>query len=177
MNEKLDPKELKILSDILALVLEEQSGQSASALETLKKRAKKNAITGGALKNLFSSIVNSPPTKQPRQSKTQKTNDLAELIKARSQINDLTQSINRLDATVRGLRRSNESLRSELTLTQRSRAELQSALYCAESKSPYRTILITVSFICGLFVGIAGTMVVHTLNPSPNLPNNTIYLR
>lgn len=48
-----DPKELKILSDILALVLEDQPGQSATALEAIKNRARRNNMTGGALKTCF----------------------------------------------------------------------------------------------------------------------------
>lgn len=176
MNNQIDPKELKILSDILALVLEEETGQSTNALEAIKKRAKKNTITGGALKNLFQSIANNPPkTERPTRSKKTSTSS-ADLIKARSQISELTQDINHLDSVIRNLRRQNESLRSELLLTQKSRAEIQTALYTAEAKSPFRMILIVISLICGLFCGIAGTVLVHTLYSSPT-SNNTIYLR
>lgn len=61
----IDPKELKILSDILALVLEDQPGQSATALEALRNRAKRNATTGGALKNLFQTIAEDPEKQRP----------------------------------------------------------------------------------------------------------------
>jgi hypothetical protein len=53
MPEQPDPKEIKLLADILALVLEDQPGQSTSALETIRRRAQASRITGGALKNLF----------------------------------------------------------------------------------------------------------------------------
>ncbi|WP_279379564.1 hypothetical protein [Asaia prunellae] len=43
MSGSFDPKELKVLSDILALVLEEQEGQSVAALNALRSRAKKAA--------------------------------------------------------------------------------------------------------------------------------------
>jgi hypothetical protein len=53
MQDQPDSKEIKLLSDILALVLEEQVGQSASALEAIRRRAQADRVTGGALKNLF----------------------------------------------------------------------------------------------------------------------------
>lgn len=56
MSSPIDPKELKTLSDILALVLEEQSGESAAALEALRRRARHDHVTGGALKNLFREV-------------------------------------------------------------------------------------------------------------------------
>ncbi|CAI3937045.1 MULTISPECIES: hypothetical protein [Commensalibacter] len=176
MNQKIDPKELKVLSDILALVLEDQPGQSANALEAIKKRAKKNATTGGALKNLFTNIVNNPPPRKTSNSQSKKSNDSADLIKARSQISDLTHSINQLDSAIRNLRRQNEALRSELLLTQRSRAEMQSALSVVQEKSPFKTVLVIVSLLCGLFFGIAGTAVVNTAFNQPHQPDNTIYL-
>lgn len=176
MNEKLDPKELKILADILALVLEDESGQSANALEAIKKRAKKNTVTGGALKNLFYSVANNPPKKESSSSRSRKSNNSSEdLIKARSQIAILTQDINRLDMLVRNLRMQNESLRSELLLTQQSRAEMQSLLYTTQANAPFRKILVILSFFCGLFIGIASTVTIHSFS-SPSPPNNTIYL-
>ncbi|MDI2090620.1 hypothetical protein [Commensalibacter oyaizuii] len=177
MNEKIDPKELKVLADILALVLEDQPGQSLNALETIKKRAKRNTVTGGALKNLFTSIANSPPKNNTTNFYSNPGNDSAELRKARSRITELTHSINRLDATIKSLRRNNESLRSELRLTQESRAEIQSALHASEAKSPFKATVIIVSLLCGLFCGIAGTAVVHSLTAKPPLPDNTIYLQ
>ncbi|EHD14306.1 hypothetical protein CIN_02380 [Commensalibacter intestini A911] len=177
MNQKLDPKELKVLADILALVLEDQPGQSANALEAIKKRAKKNGTTGGALKNLFTNIANNPPT-QSRASSTQsrKANNSEDLLKARSQISNLTQSINQLDASLRNLRRQNEALRSELLLTQRSRAEMQASLSAAAEKFPFRNIIILVALLCGLFCGIAGALVITNLTSTAHLPDNTIYL-
>lgn len=177
MNEKLDPKELKILADILALVLEDETGQSANALEAIKKRAKKNTVTGGALKNLFYSVANNPPKKENNSSSRTRKNSTPsdDLIKARSQITTLTQDINRLDTLVRSLRIQNESLRSELLLTQQSRAEIQSLLYTTQAKAPFKTILIILFFFCGLFIGITGTVTLHSLS-STSHPNNAIYL-
>ena len=53
MSDRPDPKEIKLLADILALVLEDQAGQSSSALDAIRRRAAANRVTGGAIKNLF----------------------------------------------------------------------------------------------------------------------------
>lgn len=177
MTENIDKKELKILADILALVLENEPGQSANALETLKKRAKKNMVTGGTIKNIFYSIAENPPkpeTKPSSRSRKSTTNN-ADLIKARSQITSLTQDINRLDTVIRSLRVQNESLRSELLLTQQSRAEIQSVLYSNQAKEPFKKILGIIFFICGLLIGIATTAIYHSVSSTPP-PNNSIYL-
>lgn len=57
--EQLDAREIKVLADILALVLQDDAGPSAAALETLRRKARQNRITGGALKNLFQSLSQS----------------------------------------------------------------------------------------------------------------------
>jgi len=56
----LDPKEAKILGDILALTLDDQPGPALAALQKIQQRARQNGITGGALKNIFSRIVGEP---------------------------------------------------------------------------------------------------------------------
>ncbi len=55
-----DPREAKIFADILALVLQDEPGPSAVALDTLRRKAQQNRVTGGALKNLFQSITGKP---------------------------------------------------------------------------------------------------------------------
>lgn len=178
MNEKLDPKELKILADILALVLEDEKGQSVNALEAIKKRAKKNGITGGSLKNLFYSVAQNPPKPENTSTARSRKNTNAssdDLLKARSQITTLTQDINRLDMLVRNLRMQKESLQSELLLTRQSRSEIQAALHITESKASLKTVLIIISFFCGLLIGVMSAI---TFNPfhSHSPSNNTIYL-
>jgi TonB family protein len=61
MNEKLDPKEAKILADILALTLDEQPGASMTALQKIQQRARQDGITGGALKNIFTRVASDMP--------------------------------------------------------------------------------------------------------------------
>jgi hypothetical protein len=56
MNPRLDEKRLKTLSDILALVLVDQPGESAAALEAVRRKAQQDGITGGALKDIFQQV-------------------------------------------------------------------------------------------------------------------------
>jgi TonB family protein len=66
MNEKLDPKEAKILADILALTLDDQPGASLTALQKIQQRARQDGITGGALKNIFSRVASDLPRQGER---------------------------------------------------------------------------------------------------------------
>ncbi|MBV9755956.1 MAG: hypothetical protein JO047_02790 [Alphaproteobacteria bacterium] len=65
-HETLDPHEVKVLADILALVLEDQPPAAAVALETVRRKARQHRITGGALKNLFQAIAASPMAESGR---------------------------------------------------------------------------------------------------------------
>ncbi len=140
----IDPKELKTLSDILALVLEEQPGQSASALEALRVRARRSGITGGALKNLFVSIANDPPP--PSRSGARATAArpdgtgpttrarggkaaIAEIQAAHVRIAQLAADVRSLDLQLRSAQAANESLRAELEATRQARADAQSSLH------------------------------------------------
>ncbi|WP_242403354.1 hypothetical protein [Asaia platycodi] len=103
MSGSFDPKELKVLSDILALVLEEQEGQSVAALSALRSRAKKSGMTGGALKNLFVAIAPNPPARaKPRATRTTKTTEnSADTLAARQQIVTLTNNLRQMDLELR----------------------------------------------------------------------------
>lgn len=60
MADAIDPKGLKTLSDILALVLEDQPGGSEAALAAVRRRARQNGVTGGALKEMFQRLHEHP---------------------------------------------------------------------------------------------------------------------
>nr|WP_321983722.1 hypothetical protein [uncultured Lichenicoccus sp.] len=172
MSPAIDPKELKTLSDILALVLEDQPGQSASALEAIRSRARKNAVTGGALKNLFVAIAPNPPaqaaaTKAPRARATKASASGTEMQAARTRISQLTADLNRLDLELREAASRNESMRAELNLTRRARAEAQQAMLQANAEhSRPRVLLLVLTLVCGILVGIAGSAVVADLMPA-----------
>lgn len=177
MSDGFDPKELKILSDILALVLEDQPGQSETALATIRARAQRNQVTGGALKNLFTAIAPNPPkraasTPRPRATKAA----AADIQLERQRVRDLADNLNRLDIELRNARAANASLKAELFLTQQARAETQSQLVAAQSTQHTRFGLIGIIFLIGCIAGVAGDEVFHTLMPPKQHVSNAIYL-
>ncbi|MCE2577141.1 hypothetical protein [Gluconacetobacter entanii] len=179
MSDSLDPKELKILSDILALVLEDNPGQSESALSAIRARARKNQTTGGALKNLFTAIAPNPPPRaaaKPRAPRGGRTSAAAarEIKDAHSRISEMADSIRRLDDELRNSRRINDKLQDELLLTQQARAETQTALAQIQARlaatgtraTPRRTTLM-LALAIGTLAGIAVTELFHALDSSP----------
>ncbi|GAN67979.1 hypothetical protein [Acetobacter orleanensis] len=162
---RMDQREIKILSDILALVLEEQSGQSETALEAIKSRARRDGITGGALKNLFQSLAphvdaqNTPRTAA----------DIAEIRTLentvhtlRIQLHDRGEILNRMEHNLRIVRGNNENLKSQLHVAQTAYAEANHKLGMKMMDSSYpRLMIISVAVIAGLLAGIAGTQLFH----------------
>ncbi|MBB2177086.1 hypothetical protein [Gluconacetobacter johannae] len=173
MSNAFDPKELKILSDILALVLEDQPGQSANALEAIRNRARRNAVTGGALKNLFTAIAPNPPPRaqpRPRASRAGAGAGAAEMQVARARIAQLTESLNKLDLDLRSARARTEELRSQLYLTQQARAETQAALSVMQARPAKRRPVIVLAVTVGALAGIAGTSLYHAFDtPAPGI--------
>ncbi|MBV1834697.1 hypothetical protein [Novacetimonas pomaceti] len=177
MSDSLDPKELKILSDILALVLEDHAGQSENALAAIRARARKNQVTGGALKNLFQAIAPNPPKRpapKPRAPRGGRTSAAAarEIQDSHARISELTDSIRKLDLALRDSRASNDALRFELYQTQQARAETQAALSqiqahpVASARTGRRSTLM-LALTIGTLAGIAMTELFHTLDSSP----------
>jgi hypothetical protein len=52
-TDTIDPRAVKIMSDILALTIDEQDGVALSALSRIRRRARESAVTGGGLKETF----------------------------------------------------------------------------------------------------------------------------
>ncbi|AOX20214.1 hypothetical protein [Kozakia baliensis] len=177
MNEKLDPKELKVLSDILALVLEDQAGQASTALDAIRARAKRNNVTGGALKNLFVAIAPEPPQKARTRTRTRSTasNNTAESIESRQRITTLTNDLRQLDLELRTSRARVDALRTELHQTQQSRAELQTLLHHQKGRRSTRMSVLWWAFGVGALIGIAGTQFAHSILDIPH-PDNAVFL-
>ncbi len=181
MREQLDPKELKTLSDILALVLEDQPGQAASALEAVRARARRNGVTGGALKNLFVAIAPNPPARSAPRPRTPRgasagaagatPGSATELQASRARISHLSAEVSRLDLDLRGAHARVEALRSELHLTRQARAEAQQALLATQHAAP-RKIMLLVTALCGLLIGIAGTSAVMSFMRTEAMDNS-----
>ncbi|MCQ9156082.1 hypothetical protein [Acidomonas methanolica] len=176
MSDNIDPKELKILSDILALVLDEQAGQAVNALEAVRNRARRNAVTAGALKNLFVAIAPNPPRARATRTRAASGAAARETQDSRQRIMTLTEDLRRLDLDLRTSRARVEQLRTELHLTQAARAEIQTQLANARAMNrPLRMSVIWLACLVGLLLGIAGTQFVHTLLDAPPV-DKSIYL-
>lgn len=124
--EELEPREVKVLADILALVLEDQPGSSAVALETLRRKARQSRVTGGALKNLFQSIAAHPPEKAVGRTASRPIPDTPEGMQA---------SIERLRATNRTLERALAAANGEAARVQADLAHLQMRLVESQQHS------------------------------------------
>lgn len=163
-----DPKELKILSDILALVLEDQPGQSATALETIKNRARKNKITGGALKNLFQAIAPDPSQARPKRSTSRaRTSTIPD--EYRTQLRQMAESITRLDTDLRASRTQNDQLRLQLQKAAQEQNNAQNLLADQMTRIRYPSLpMILVVLAAGILSGIAGTEVFHLIQHLTN---------
>jgi TonB family protein len=56
-TETIDPRAVKIMSDILALTIDEQDGVAVSAIERIRRQARESAVTGGGLKEVFRRLI------------------------------------------------------------------------------------------------------------------------
>lgn len=159
-SPQLDPRETKILSDILALVLDEQHGASENALNAIKQRATRNSTTGGALKNLFTRLINASadPTHDQRH------------------IAQLTQRLHKAEHDAQHSLRQIETLRTALHNALREQKHLRLAL--SEKSSPFewsKATFLIAAFI-GLLLGIAGAEIVHTFTAAPT-QSRPLYFR
>ncbi len=172
MQPSIDPKELKTLSDILALVLEEQAGQSQSALDALRARAKRSGITGGALKNLFVAIANDPPktrksdgaatTAASRAPRAKPGSAAAEVQAAHVRIAQLAADMRSLDLQLRTANASVAKLEAELDATRQARAHAQASLRRMEtSRHDQRAKAALLGGMAGGVIVLAALLVLH----------------
>ncbi|MXV35010.1 MULTISPECIES: hypothetical protein [unclassified Saccharibacter] len=140
-----DQKDIRLLADILALVLDEEQGQANAALETLRQRARKRKISGGTLKNLFRSLA------EHEQS--------AQAVLARSTTTTVPDS----------LADRHRRLQSEYALLQEENAQLSQYASFHTAQAPLRRAAIVIALVAGLLGGIAGTQLVHTLTAPPRI--------
>ena len=159
MTEQLDPKDVRILSDILALVLDEQPGQAIAALETIRSRAKRHNMTGGALKNLFMSLA-------VDENHMGQAALLERIQRERDQLEKLVQ---KSEIRVR-------ILQSQLSQSQQDSQYLLSEAALGRSQQSWRYAAIGVALFAGLLIGTAATSVVHTMT-TPVRSDRASYLR
>ena len=172
MQPSIDPKELKTLSDILALVLEEQAGQSQSALDALRLRARKSGITGGALKNLFVAIANDPPKGAARKGdvaaaagrapRAKAGSAAAEVQAAHVRIAQLAAETRSLDLQLRTANASVARLEAELDATRQARAHAQASLRRMETaRQDQRGKAALLGGMAGGVIVLAAVLVLH----------------
>lgn len=113
--EQLDAREVKVLADILALVLQDEPGVSSAALETLRRKARQNRMTGGALKNLFQSLAAQAGEARWRQS-------------ASDRPEQMSTSVDRLQAANRTLEKALAAANGEAARLQSELDQVQSTL-------------------------------------------------
>lgn len=162
---QMDPREIKILSDILALVLEDQKGQSETALEAIKARARRDGITGGALKNLFQTLA--PDIERLTAARKAREDTEIRTLEStihtlRIQLHDRGEVLNRMEHNLRIVRGNNENLKSQLHVMQTAHAEARHMLSMKMMENSYpRLMIIFVAVMAGLLAGIAGTQLFH----------------
>jgi len=150
MPETFDPKEIKVLSDILALVLEESPGSAQNALDALRARARRNNLTGGALKNLFTSLATDPMRTGTSAREAQ-----------------LRQTIAQLEGEIRTQQGRIRSLQTTLSRTQMDTYSLQAEIVTNRAQQPWRYVAIAFGLSAGLLLGIAATQLYHSLTDPP----------
>jgi hypothetical protein len=57
MDDPIDPRAAKLLSDLLALTLSDNSAQADTALQAIRRRAARDSVTAGALKQLTQNLL------------------------------------------------------------------------------------------------------------------------
>ncbi|QDH16414.1 hypothetical protein [Swingsia samuiensis] len=159
MANSFDPKELKILSDILALVIEEPKESASNILDTLRLRAKRNSITGGTLKNIFIQLAND----QTRQDFKRQN---AQLI---SRIHKLERELESSKNTLR-------SFQSAFHQSQQKNSSLQNDLLAQRVQRSWRYVTIIIGFAAGLLIGVASTEFYHTLTDKSPV-DRSVYFR
>ncbi|MFT8807497.1 hypothetical protein [Gluconobacter sp.] len=155
-----DPREIKILSDILALVLDEQPGHAASALERIRQMARRDNITGGALKNLFITRIGTVAQKD--------ATDREKILRER--ISSLERRLGQSEADTR-------AAQNRLGRCQMDMAVLQMEIATTRMQKPWRYVTLVFAAGAGLLVGIATTQLYHSLTVTRTSIDRASYLR
>ncbi len=130
----IDPKAAKALADILALVVDENENVARSALSKLRQRAKDDAVTGGALKNLFNAVSGrpaplfSPPPRGPAARYPTTGNAERDLASARETIGELTVRSMELTQELSAARSQVAGLMADMASVRSAQADTQLAL-------------------------------------------------
>lgn len=152
-----DPREAKILADILALVLDEQPGSAANALEALRNRAARDGVTGGALKNVFAALA-------------------AQSGHAERRERELNARLARAEEELRRDRQAIRALQAALARHQHESRMLMGEIAAQRAQRPWRTVALSFGIGAGLLLGVAATQLYHSLMDPPPV-DRARYLR
>lgn len=136
-----DQKDIRLLADILALVLDEEQGQASAALEALRQRARKRKVSGGTLKNLFTKLAEHEQRAQTVLYRSESTTDT--------------------------LADRHRQLQTEYALLQEEYEQTRHYAHMHDAQAPLRRAGVCIALIAGLLLGIAGTQLVHSVTAPP----------
>ncbi|XAO71633.1 MAG: hypothetical protein AAYR33_01290 [Acetobacteraceae bacterium] len=164
----IDTREIKILSDILALVLEEEEGQSHAALSALKARARKNGTTGGALKNLFATIIVDPPKPTRRRSTAGNKADLGEEnANLRRHVQVLTSNLQTMGVHLRSAEAQSLAPQREMFQVRQSHAEVGALLEVETQGRSRSMMMVYIALFAGIVLGVAAAQLYHAFSFAP----------
>lgn len=132
-----EEKEIHLLADILALILDKENGEAENALKYLRRRAEKSKLTGGALKNLFLHLaekyhIATPETSSQKNENNQKLTQRIRVLERKQY--DLQTIIRNLELHIEELYHDNASF---------------------YYRGSYQNIIIFIAIIFGIFFGLA----------------------
>ena len=114
MPPPIDPRVAKLLGDLLALTLSENLAQAEAAIGAIRRRAARDSITGGALKQLVDQLLAQPTSEQVSYLRWTIEDQRRELEQAR-------QARHQAEAALANSQGANESLAISIGALNRSR--------------------------------------------------------
>jgi len=120
MPDTTEAHEVKLLSDILALVLAEEAGQADAALQALRRRARQSRISGGAIKDVFLRV-----SRDARPDPADLPEDVRDWATARLLIADLRRNLRSQGRDLAAERDNARALEASLYETRRRFTEVQ----------------------------------------------------
>lgn len=157
-SQSHDQREIRLLADILALVLDDEQGQAEAALERIRQRAKQLPLTGGSLKNLFNILA------ETCQITDYESKDSAEPAAQTTEENSgTTKQIRNLEVCLENLSLEHRKLQSWFSALQHENELLRHNHAQTRFLKPLHRAAIAAALIAGLLIGIALAETFHAI--------------
>ncbi|QHI95838.1 hypothetical protein GT348_05890 [Aristophania vespae] len=150
-SHPLDQKELRLLADILALVLDDEAGQAQAALDRLRHRARQQEISGGSFKNLIISLA-----------ETSAGSDT--LLKKRHEL-----EIQRYKDVMEELATQHRNLQRHVALLERDNQIIRYNHSQQHDILPWQRIRVIIALLAGILLGIAASQIVHNIGSAQKI--------